>query len=328
MTGVHVKTALLPIFAIGWMLSALSTAAAFPDRVVRIVVPFSPGGVTDLAARFIGERLSTKWGKSVIIENRTGGAGIIGVTTVTGAEPDGHTLLMATNGEFVVKPAISTAKLPYDWERDLAPISFVASAPYAWAAHSSSGIGSLKDLVAVAKSKPGHLAYSSAGYGSTMHMASEQFALATGIKLLHVPYKGGSPAATAVIAGEVPLGLISTNSVAPLLDARSAKLLAVTGRTRSKTIPDVPTVVETGVLPDFEAIVWAGLFAPKATPAEIVAKIEAAVRESLKDPALIEKMESIGLIPGEASGTQMAKQIKEEFAGMTKVAAESGVRLD
>jgi len=128
-------------------------------------------------------------------------------------------------------------------------------------------------------------------------MASEQFALATGVKLLHVPYKGGSPAATAVIAGEVPLGLISTNSVAPLLDARSAKLLAVTGRARSKTIPDVPTVVETGVLRDFEATVWAGLFAPKATPAEIVAKIEAAVRESLKDPALIEKMESIGLIP-------------------------------
>src|SRR5215203_5128118 len=310
------KPTVLKMFVLCWFLSGIAAANAFPDRVVRIIVPFSPGGVTDLAARFIGQQLSAKWGKSVVIENRTGGAGIIGVTSVTGADPDGHTLLMATNGEFVVKPAISTAKLPYDWKRDLAPISFVASAPYAWTAHSSSGIGSLKDLVAVAKSKPGHLAYSSAGYGSTMHMASEQFALAAGVKLLHVPYKGGSPAATAVIAGEVPLGLISTNSVAPLLDARSAKLLAVTGRTRSKTIPDVPTVVETGVLQDFEATVWAGLFAPKATPAEIVAKIETAVREALKDPALVEKMESIGLIPGDASGTQMAKQIKDEVAEM------------
>jgi tripartite-type tricarboxylate transporter receptor subunit TctC len=281
-----------------------------------------------LAARLIGQQLSSKWGKSVVIENRTGGAGIIGVTTVTGAEPDGHTLLMATNGEFVVKPAISTAKLPYDWERDLAPISIVASAPYAWAAHSSSGISSLKGLIDAAQARPGHLAYSSAGYGSTMHMASEQFAIAAGIQLLHVPYKGGSPAAAAVIAGEVPLALISTNSVAPLFDARSAKLLAVTGRTRSKIIPDVPTVAETGILQDFEAAVWAGLFAPNGTPPDVVAKIETDVREALKDPALIEKMETIGLDPGNSSGAEMGKRIRAELAEMRKVAADAGIRLE
>ena len=322
------KPTVLKMFVLCWFLSGIAAANAFPDRVVRIIVPFSPGGVTDLAARFIGQQLSAKWGKSVVIENRTGGAGIIGVTSVTGADPDGHTLLMATNGEFVVKPAISTAKLPYDLERDLLPISFVASAPYAWAAHSSSEINSLRDLVAVAKSKPGDLAYSSAGYGSTMHMASEQFAIAAGVKLLHVPYKGGSPAASAVFAGEVALGLVSTNSVAPLLDARTAKLLAVTGRTRSKIIPEVPTVAETGVLEDFEATVWAGLFAPKGTSSEIVAKIEADIREALKDPSLVEKMEAIGLDPGNASGAEMAKQIKQELIDMTKVAAQSGVRLD
>lgn len=321
------KTVFFKLAVIGWLLSEITSASAFPDRVVRIVVPFSPGGVTDLAARFIGQQLSTKWGQSVVIENRTGGAGIIGVGTVTGAEPDGHTLLMATNGEFVVKPAIS-AKLPYDWERDLIPIAMVASTPYAWAAHSSSGIKSLQDLVSVAKAKPGHLAYSSAGYGSTMHMASEQFALAADLKLLHVPYKGGAPAAAAVIAGEVPIGLLSTNSVGPLLDSRSAKLLGVTGRTRTKIIPDVPTISETGLVKDFEATVWAGLFAPKGTPAAIVSQIEADVRAALKDPALMEKMEGMGIDPGATSGAEMVKQIRAELAEMSKVAKESGVSLD
>jgi tripartite-type tricarboxylate transporter receptor subunit TctC len=322
-----VKTTILKLAVLGWILSGITSASAFPDRVVRIVVPFAPGGVTDLAARFIGQQLSEKWGKSVVVENRVGGAGLVGVQAVIGAEPDGHTLLMATNAEFVIKPAISTNLVYKDWERTLTPIAIVASTPYAWAAHSGSGINSLQDLVAAARAKPGHFAYSSAGYGSTMHMASEQFAVAAGLKLLHVPYKGGAPAATALIAGEVPLGLLSTNSVGSL-DARSAKLLAVTGRTRTKIIPDVPTVSETGIVKDFEATVWAGLFIPKGTPAPIVSKIEADVREALKDPALIAKMEGMGIEPGVATGAEMVKQIGAELEVMSKVAKEAGIQLD
>lgn len=305
----------------------VGSAGAFPDRTVRIVVPFAPGGVTDLAARFLGQQLAVRWKKSVVIENKTGGAGLIGMDAVANAEADGHTLLMATNGEMVVKPAISV-KMPYDPAKVFTSIAVVASTPYAWASHSKSGINSLADLVAAARSKPDALSYSSAGYGSTMHMASEQFAAAVGVKMLHVPYRGGAPAAAAVISGEVPVGLVGTNSVAPVTGSGTAKLLAVTSTSRVRIIPDVPTISETGIAKGFEATVWAGLYAPRGTPAGIVAKIQADVAEALKDPALLEKFETMGMEVGRSFGADLDARVKSEIEAMAQIAKNAKIQLD
>jgi len=274
------KSLLLNATAVVWLLMGVAGASAFPDRPVRIIVPFAPGGITDLAARFLGQQLSTRWGQGVVIENKTGGGGMVGVDAGIRAEPDGYVLLMATNGEMVVRPAISV-KLPFNPDM-LIPIAIVASTPYLWAAHKSSGFNTLQDLVSAAKANPGHLSYSSAGYGSTMHMASEQFAAAAGIQMLHVPYRGGSPAATAIVADEVKVGLVGTNSIPMIKESGRAILLATTSLTRVKLAPEVPTISETGVVKNFEATVWAGLFAPAGTPANIVAKIQADVAAALR----------------------------------------------
>ncbi len=308
-----------------WLLS-VGSASAFPDRPVRIIVPFAPGGVTDLAARFIGQQLSSRWGQSVIIENRTGGGGMVGVDAGIRAEPDGHTLLMATNGELVVRPAIS-AKLLFNPD-SLMPIAMVASTPYLWAAHKSSGFNTLQDLVAAAKASPGHLTYSSAGYGSTMHMASEQFAAAAGIKMLHVPYRGGAPAATAVVAGEVKVGLVGTNSISTVKDSGTTTLLATTSLARVKAAPDVPTITETGVVGNFEASVWAGLFAPLGTPAAIISKIQADVASAIKDPALIKNFDTMGMDPINSIGAAMAQRIKSEVEVMSKIGKTSNITLE
>lgn len=316
------------LVAIGVVMTCVATSAhAFPERAVRIVVPFAPGGVTDTAARVLGQQLSVRWKKSVVIENKTGGGGIVGMDAVRTADPDGYTLLMATSGELVVKPAIST-KMPFDPAKAFISIAAVASTPYIWAAHSGSGIDSLTALVAAAKAKPGTLAYSSAGYGSTMHMASEQFAAAAGLQMLHVPYRGGAPAATAVIAGEVSVGLIGTNSVDSVLGSGKAKLLAVTSLTRVKTVPDVPTVSEIGVAKDFEAKVWAGLFAPQGTPPEIVSQIQQDVAEAVKDQELVEKFAAMGMDVERSRGSAFDEQIKAEIETMSRIARAAKIQLD
>jgi tripartite-type tricarboxylate transporter receptor subunit TctC len=208
MLALRAKTALLVLsLAIG-----TTTANAFPDRSVRLIVPFPPGGVTDTAARLIGQQLSTKWGQPVVIENRPGAGGVIGVEAAMRSTPDGYTLLIATNGEITIHAAIS-AKPKFDAQKELVPIAMATTTPFMWAANLNSGIGSLVELVSMAKAKPGSLSYSSAGLGSSSHMATEQLAAAANIKLMHVPYRGGAPAATALMSGEVPISAIALSSV-------------------------------------------------------------------------------------------------------------------
>jgi tripartite-type tricarboxylate transporter receptor subunit TctC len=322
------RTQLMRIAIVGAALIAGATsAAAFPERTVRIVVPFAPGGVTDIAARVIGQQLATRWKKSVVIENKAGGGGLIGMDAVRTADADGHTLLMATNGELVVKPTI-TAKMPFEPSKVFVSIGAVASTPYLWAAHSKSGIDTIAALVAAARAKPGHLAYSSAGYGTTMHMASEQFAAATGIQMLHVPYRGGAPAAAAIIAGEVPVGLVGTNSIDSVAQSGAAKLLAVTSRTRLKVAPNVPTISETGLAKGFEATVWAGLFAPQGTPPDILSQVQRDVAAALKERELIQKFESMGIDVGVNQGQAFERQIESEKEAMALVAKHAKIKLE
>jgi tripartite-type tricarboxylate transporter receptor subunit TctC len=308
-------------------LSGSAALAAFPERPVRLIVPFAPGGVTDLAARLIGQQLSVKWGQPVVIENRPGAGGLIGVETVIRSPADGYTILMSTNGEVVIHPAIAR-KPKFNPITDLAPISVVTSTPYAWAANVNSGLNSLADLVALAKAKPGTLMYPSAGIGSTMHLATEQFAAAAGLKMLHVPYKGGAPAATALTSGEVPAGLVALSAVAPLLDSGRARLLAVTSATRSKMLPDVPTVAETGVLKEFQASIWTALFVPQDTPVDIIAKIRSDTADALKDRNLLDKLAGVGTDPGNVTGAELAARIKQEINEISKIGKGAGITLD
>src|SRR5262249_37628109 len=312
---------------IGWLLSG-SAAMAYPDRPVRLIVPFAPGGVTDLAARIVGQHLTAKWGQQVVIENKPGAGGIIGVETAINATPDGYTLLMATSGEISIIPAISVKQLRYDSQKDLIPIALVSETPFVWVVNVKSGITSLPELVARAKAKPGELAYSSAGNGSSNHMATEQFNAAAGIKLLHVPYRGGNPASAAVSAGDVPIGTAALSSILPFVGSDKVKMLGVTSLKRSKIIPEVPTVTETGVLKDFEATIWAAMFAPKGTPPAIVAKVQADLIEVLKDPALIARFETAGASASGLPGDALSKRIASELEVFGKIAKEQNIRLE
>jgi tripartite-type tricarboxylate transporter receptor subunit TctC len=233
---------------------------------------------------------------------------------------------MATNGEVVIHQAIAKT-VRFDPLQDLSPIAMTTSTPFVWSANASSGISSLADLVAKAKANPGGLAYSSAGLGSSNHLATEQFAVATGIKLLHVPYRGGAPAVGAISAGDVPIGVVALSSAKPLADSGRAQLLAVTVSKRVRLLPDVPTVAETGVLPAFESTIWTGVFAPRGTPPAIVAKIEADVIEVLKNAAFDNRLQAVGADIVGAPGSEMATRIKSEIENMSKTAKEAGIVL-
>jgi tripartite-type tricarboxylate transporter receptor subunit TctC len=316
-----------PIVALMIVTWLSTSAVAFPDRTVRIIVPFAAGGVTDLAARLVGQQLSAKWNQSVIIENRPGAGGLIGVDAVIRSPADGYTLLMSTNGELVIHPALS-AKPRYNPLTDLVPVAMITSTPYAWAAHANTSIHSLPDLVKAAKDKPGALSFPSAGVGSTMHLATQQFLVAADMKLLHVPYKGGAPAATALTSGEVPVGLVALSIVSPLVDSGRARLLAVTSLKRSKILPNVPTVAETGVLPAFEAAVWTALLAPKGTPDSVIQKLETDVLEVLKDPTVLAKLAAVGTDVGDASGSALALRIKKEMQEISRVGKAANIVLE
>jgi tripartite-type tricarboxylate transporter receptor subunit TctC len=305
----------------------VANANAFPDRVVRLIVPFSPGGVTDIAARIIGQELSTKWGQQVVIENRPGAGGVIGVEAVIRSAPDGYTLLMATNGEITINAAIFT-KPKYDAQKDLLPIAMATTTPFVWSANLNAKINSLAELVVAAKAQPKGLSYSSAGIGSSSHMATEQFAAAAGIKLLHIPYRGGAPAATALMSGDVPISAVSLSSLLPVIDSGKVKFLAITSEKRSKLAPSVPTVDETGVLKNFQTTIWTGLFAPIGTPEAIVSKIEADVLEALKDPGLVERLEKAGAQTSGIPGAKLRVHIQQETNELKRIANEANIHVE
>lgn len=309
------------------LLSCGAAFAAYPERLVRIIVPFAPGGVTDLAARLLAQRLSAKWGQSVVIENRAGAGGLIGVEAALRAPADGYTLLMSTNGEVVIHPAAS-AKPKFNPMSDLVPIAMVTATPYAWAANVKSSYKSLADIVNAAKGKPGDISFPSAGVGSTMHLATEQFAAAAGVKMVHVPYRGGAPAATALTSGEMQVGLVALSAVGPLVDSGNVRVLAVTSKSRSKMFPDAPTVTETGVLKDFQASIWTALFAPKDTPAEVVAKIRVDTAEALKDQGFLEKLAAVGTDPGDAVGPELTARMAREIDEVSKIAKSANIVLE
>jgi tripartite-type tricarboxylate transporter receptor subunit TctC len=305
---------------------AALAAEPFPNKPVRIVVPFTPGGSTDILARAIGQKLGEAWGQPVVVENKPGAGGNVGVELVAKAPPDGHTIVMGHVGTFAANPALYKS-LPYDPVKDFAPITLVALVPNVLVVGPSVKARSLSELVAYAKANPGKLDYGSGGNGSAAHLATEYFKLRTGVDLQHVPYKGTGPAVTDLLGGQI--GVMITGALPLMQHIKSGKLraLAVASPKRLAILPDVPTIAESGY-PGFAAVQWYGLFAPAATPPDVVATIYRDAVKALKDPSVAERLASEGAEPVGDTPAEFAAFVKSEIALWGKVIRESGAKVD
>jgi len=322
----HVNRRSALVGAVGLLAgSQAAWAQTYPSKPIKIVVGYAAGGAVDAVARAIGQSLSASLGQPVLIENKPGAGTNIAVKAVIGAEPDGYTLMMAANA-LAANMSLYQPQ-PFDAEKDLAAISLVGRVPVVIAANPQSAYGNVAQLVQAAKGKPNTVPYASPGNGSTPHMAVEMFARAAGIDLMHVPYRGGAPALTDAIGGQVPL--IAVNALEVLPHARSGKLkvLAVLSAQRSPNFPDVPTMAESG-FPGFEASVWYGLVAPAATPKAVQKRLHAEVQKALQTKEVRERMSAVGgdVIPGSAD--TFASLIRSEHKRYEKLVREANIKPD
>jgi tripartite-type tricarboxylate transporter receptor subunit TctC len=301
-------------------------AQTYPSKSVTLVIPFPPGGGTDTGGRILAEQLSKRWGQPVVVENKGGAAGQIGADMVAKAKNDGYTLLLGNIGTQAINPALYS-KMPYDPDTAFAPISLVAELPLAMMVNPSVPVKSAAEFIALAKSKPGQLSYSSAGAGGAPHLAAEMFKDQTGTFILHVPYRGGGPAIADLLAGHVQLSFMTVLEASGHIKAGKLKALAVTGDKRVAAFPDVPTLGEQ-VLPGFNAISWLGLLAPAGTPAAIVEKISADVRVILSDETVKNRFVSLGGIPHGTTSQEFAKLINDDKQRYAKIIRSKKISVD
>jgi len=303
----------------------LAQAQTYPTKPVKIVVGYAAGGAVDIVARTVGQSLTGTLGQAFIVENKPGAGTNIAVKAVIDAPPDGYTLLMAANALAANMSLYQPA--PFDAEKDLQPVSLIGRVPVVIAANPGAAFNSIAKLVEAAKAKPGAIAFASPGNGSTPHLAVELFARAAGISLLHVPYRGGSPAITDAIGGQLPLVAVNALEVLPHVKSGKLKVLAVLGATRSAIFPDAPTIAESGFA-GFEASVWYGLVAPAATSKPIIVKLHAEVQKALLTPEVRERMTAVGgeVIP--ASAEQFGALIHSERLRYEKLVREAGIKPD
>jgi len=290
------------------------------------VVPFPPGGGTDTGGRILAEQLARRWGQTVVVENKGGAAGQIGADLVAKAKPDGHTLLLGNIGTQAINPSLYR-KLPYDPDTAFAPISLVAELPLAMMVHPTVPARSAAEFIALAKSQPGRLSYSSAGAGGAPHLAAEMFKDRTGTFILHVPYRGGGPAISDLIAGHVQLSFLTVLEASGHLKAGKLRALAVTGDKRVAALPDTPTLAET-VLPGFNAISWLGVLAPSGTPPDIVEKVSADVRAVLADETVKARLASLGGVPRSSTPQEFANLIAFDRARYEQIIRSRKITVD
>jgi tripartite-type tricarboxylate transporter receptor subunit TctC len=295
---------------------------ALPAGPSRAIVPFPAGGVADAVARIVGQKLGDRLGRSIVIENRTGASGTLGAAVVAKSPPDGYTLLMTT-GDFMTMTGIMPP-LSFDPSKELIPITMLAAAPAILIANSGSGMNSVRDIVEAVRARPAALAYSSPGVGTTNHLAMEGLAIAAGIKLLHVPYRGGAPAATAVAAGDVPIGCVTPSSGEGLIQSGKVKVVALMARQRPSFAPDWPTLADAGI--DIDAALWVGLFAPGGTPAAIIDRLDAEATGVLRSAEMERQLAAIGTDPSPISQAAFAERIKTDAARYAVVIQKTGLR--
>jgi tripartite-type tricarboxylate transporter receptor subunit TctC len=297
---------------------------AYPTRPIHVVVPSSPGaGVTDIMARLVGQHLSARIGQQIVIDNRPGASGIIGAEVVSRAAPDGYTLLMA-NVSLVVNPFLYP-KMPYDALKDFVPVTMVNSAPMLLVVHPSVPAKSVSELIAYAKSHPAQLNYGSGGLGSTPYLAAELFKSLAGIDVVHVPYKGGAPALSDLVGGQVSFMIENMPGTMPYVRADNLRALAITSPQRSELAPELPTMAEAGV-PGYEMSGWNGLFAVKGTPPEIVAKLHSEVVKILRTPEVRQELAALGAEPVGDTPEEFAAFLKADMARWGKIIQDKGIR--
>ena len=306
------------------LFATLAASQDYPSRPIRLIVPFPPGGSTDILARALGDKLAQGLGQPVVIDNRPGAGGSIGAEAVARAAPDGYTLMMGHLGTLAVNPSIYKS-LPYDPVRSFAPVSLMAIVPSVLVVNPSLPVASAAELIAYAKSHPGKLAYGSAGSGSTSHLTTEYFKLVTGIDILHVPYKGVGPMLTDLVSGQLSMGLNGAPAVMQHVNAGRLRALAVTSSKRLEALPQVPTLDEAGVR-GFDASGWYGVVAPAGTPQAIVARLNGEIARAIQSAELRSRLDSEGALPAPGTPEAFGAFIRAEIARWDAVLKRAGVQ--
>ena len=306
--------------------SGIAAAQAYPARPIKLIVPFPPGGGTDIIAREVANKVATSEGWTIVIDNKPGSGGNIGVDAAAKASPDGYTLVLGQTSNLAINPSLYT-KLPYDPVKDLAAVGLVASAPLVVVVSSASPYKKLADVVAAAKAKPTALNYASSGNGTVAHLATEQFQKIAGIQLTHVPYKGASQGMTDLVGGQIQLYVSSVPTLIAQIKSGQLRALAVTSLQRNRDLPDVPTMVEAGYK-DFEAVTWFGVAGPAAMPKDAIAKLNAAFNKALATPDVQKKLAPQGAEVLSGPPEKFASLIRTDGVRWGAIVKASGVRLD
>ncbi|MGQ0522437.1 MAG: Bug family tripartite tricarboxylate transporter substrate binding protein [Betaproteobacteria bacterium] len=297
----------------------------YPNRPIRLIDPYAPGGGSGVLARLVGAKLADAWGKQIVVDNRPGAAAAIGTEIAVKAAPDGYTLLMGTSGSIAISPNVN--KVPYDPIKDLAPITQTSGQAMLVVLHPSVPINSVKELIGTAKAQPGKLIYSSSGAGGSGHLAVELFQSIAKVSMTHVPYKGSGPAVLALLGGEAQLGFTNILAVLPHVNAGKLKAIAVTSGKRANAAPSIPTLAESGV-PGYEATSWNGMFAPAKTPRAIIDKVHAEVVKALNSPDVRDKLVAMGSDPVGSTPEQFQAFIRKEHARWGKVIRDNNIRAE
>ncbi len=300
-------------------------AQKYPDKLVRLIVPFAPGGGTDVLGRFVAAKLSDSLGVSVVIENRGGAGGTIGAEIAARAAPDGYTMLF-TSASYTFNPSLYT-KLGYDPLKDFTPITLVAMVPHLLVVHPSLPVKNVKELIALARQRPGQIFFASGGTGSSVHLAAALFIAMTRLDMTHVPYKGGGPAITGVLSGEASVMFPTMQSVMPLVKSGRLQALAISTATRSPALPEIPTIAEAGV-PGYNATGWYGMLAPTGTPQAVIDRLNAEVVKILTTPELKERLASEGAVAVGNTPAQFDKFIRDEIGKWAKIIRDLKIKVD
>ena len=319
------RTFVLAVAAASVALAQGVPAQAYPTKPVKILVGFAPGGAMDIVARTVAQKMSPSLGQPVVIENRPGAASNIAIRQLIESPPDGYTIMLVANG-LTANPLLYTQQ-PFDPNTDVVPITLVARLPVVIAASASSDLASLRALIDKSKSQPGSVNYGSPGNGSTPHLATEMFARAAGIKLTHVPYKGGAPAIADVLGGQLPMVAVNAVEVLPHVKAGKLRVLATLSAERVATLPDAPTIAESG-FPGFEASVWHAFIAPKGTPPAVVDKLRAEVHKALADPEVKARLAGLGAVVAPTTSQELAALVRTEHERYGRLVREAQIKAD
>jgi len=318
--------AAISALSFGGFTSAAQAQDSFPNKPIRLVVPFTPGGVTDTSARVIAEYLGQRLGQNVLVDNKPGASGNIGTALVKSAAPDGYTLVLGFDGTMVINPHVFP-RLPFDTLKDFTPIGKIGDATLILVAHPDTPVKSLADVIALSKSTPGGLSFGTSGTGGTPHIAGELLKMQTGAKLVHVPYKGGGQAMTDVVGGTIPLVYTAVAGAHGFVKSGRLRAVAVSSAKRSSALPDVPTFIESGV-PDFVVNSWVGLLAPVNLPPAIASRLNTDLNAVLNDPAVRERLRVLGIDATPGSAEQFREEMRRDLARYGAVVKAAGILVE